>query len=525
MTFNEQIKKISENKQLLKLIIFTVISLATILRLFFAARIPHPGHGDYPFYYTVAENLVDGRGFQVDYIWHYLHHPETIVHTSNDWWMPLTSALISIPMFVFGKSLFVALWASIIAGVVLAVLTYFISKAYSNSRLVALLSSVLVLFMPDLFIKSLQTDSAMFYACFVSASLLCMMKGLIRPQFFLWAALLAGLTLLTRQDGFLLVPVMMGAIILSQQQSIRSKAITILLAIGIYLLVLSPLLVSNFKEYGKPFPPGPAKTMFVTEYEDMYTYSKELTLQNYLNMGASKIVLSKVKMAISHAWTLYERFGEFLSIFIIVGLVGLIVSRDKRQQWMLYFPPLLFFMGLLSFYILIVTTIGGGGAFLRSSMALTPFLVVIAVDMMNRMIPSRAVICSSILLVLTLFVYHDISDTKQLIEKTAHMSEELTKLKEIVAEDANDQGYKEVVIMTRDPWEVYHSTRYKAIQIPNDDMEVIYQVAQKYGANYLLLPAPREALTSIYEGKSADKRLLWVADVKDSDLKLFRFKL
>jgi 4-amino-4-deoxy-L-arabinose transferase-like glycosyltransferase len=524
MLSNEQIKKLSTNKPILLFVVFTALGLALFLRLFFASMISHPGHGDYPFYYTVAENLVDGRGFTIDYIWHYLNHPDAITHVSYDYWMPLTSLLISIPMFAFGKSLFAALLLPIIMGLALSVLTYFISKAYSDSRLTAFLSAGLVLFMPELFIKSLQTDSAIFYAFLVSASLLCIMKGVTHPKFFLLAGLVAGLAHLTRQDGLLLIPVIFATILLSRQQSLRAKAFTFSCALGIYLLVLSPLIVSNLREFGAPFPPGPSKTMFITQYEDLYVYSKELSFQNYLKLGPSEIVLSKVRMAISHAWHLYERFGEFLSILMIVGLAGLAVSVEKRKQWMLYFPPLLFLVILLSFYTLVATFIGGGGGFLRSGMALTPFLVVIAVDLMNRMIASKAVVCASILIVLTLFVYHDISDTKQLINTTTRLSARLMHLKKIVAEDANHQGVKDVVIMTRDPWEVYHSTRYKAIQIPNEGLEVIVTVAQKYGANYLLLPAPREALTPLYEGKTNDDRLLFVASVPDSELKLFRFK-
>jgi hypothetical protein len=525
MLFNNLIKNLSKNKPLLTGLVFVVLGFSLFLRLYFASKILHPGHGDYPFYYTVAENLVDGKGFQIDYIWHYLNHPNAIVHTSNDYWMPLTSVLISIPMFVLGKSLFAALLFPIIVGLAFSVLTYFISKIYSPSRLTAFLSAGLVLFMPELFIKSLQTDSAIFYAFLVSASLLCIIKGITHSTFFLWAGLFAGFAHLARQDGLLLIPVIMGTIFLSKQQSLRAKACTFLLAMGIYLVVLSPLMVSNLRAFGKPFPPGPSKTMFITQYEDLYVYSKELTFANYLKLGASEIAASKVKMAISHAWHLYERFGEFLSILMIVGLAAGVASKEKRQHWMLYFPPLLFFAILLSFYTLIATFIGGGGGFLRSGMALTPFLVVIAVDLMNRMIAEKGVICASILIVLTLFVYHDISDTKQLIDTTAHLSEKLIKLKNIIEKDANQQGNKDIVIMTRDPWEVYHSTRHKAIQIPNESLEVIYAVAQKYGANYLLLPAPREALTSFYEGKVVDDRLLFVANVKDSDMKLFRFKL
>jgi 4-amino-4-deoxy-L-arabinose transferase-like glycosyltransferase len=523
MLSNAHLERLFENRSFVIAVISAALAVALLLRLFFASLILHPGHGDYPFYYTVAENLVDGRGFQVDYIWHYLNHPKAIPYTSHDYWMPLTSTVISIFMFMFGKSLFVALLPSIFVGLALAVLTYFISKVYSPSRLTAFLSAGVMLFIPDLFIKSIQTDSAIFYAFFVSASLTFIVQGLTRPKFFLWAAAFSGLAHLSRQDGLLLIIVLLGMVLLSRQQSIRAKVVTMSLAFFIYLIILSPLLISNFREFRAPFPPALSKTMFMTEYEDLYTHSKDLTLQNYLKMGTSEIVLSKARAAISQSWKLYHRLGEFLSIFVILGIVSLATSHEKRQNWTLYFPPLFFFAALFSFYALVTTAVGGGG-FLRSSMALTPFFVIIGIDLMHRVIASKAIVCASVLFVITLFIYHDIADTRQMIDTTTRLGEQLTRLKAVVEEDAHREGIKEVVIMTRDPWEVYHSTRYKTLQIPNDGLEVIYTVAKKYGANYLLLPAPREAITALYEGKKVEDHLLFVANVKDSDLKLFRFR-
>jgi len=45
------------------------LTVAFIFRLVFASMAQYPGHGDYAFYYTVAENIADGKGFQTDYIW------------------------------------------------------------------------------------------------------------------------------------------------------------------------------------------------------------------------------------------------------------------------------------------------------------------------------------------------------------------------------------------------------------------------------------------------------------------------
>ncbi|MBD2104606.1 hypothetical protein [Leptolyngbya sp. FACHB-261] len=95
-----------------RLLIAGVVVVALLSRLMFVGLLHHPRHGDRAFYYTVAENLVDGRGFEVDYIWNYLSNPERLPHSSNDFWMPMTAVIISLSMFVFGKSLPAALLPS-----------------------------------------------------------------------------------------------------------------------------------------------------------------------------------------------------------------------------------------------------------------------------------------------------------------------------------------------------------------------------------------------------------------------------
>lgn len=84
---------------------------------------------------------------------------------------------------------------------------------------------------------------------------------------------------------------------------------------------------------------------------------------------------------------------------------------------------------------------------------------------------------------------------------------------------------EDIVIMTRNPWEVYHSTRYRAIQIPNEDLHTIYEVAQKLGVSDLLLAAPRKALGHVHQGIGVDTKFPYLAQISDSDMKLFRIAL
>jgi len=306
-------------QRLLALALLLLLAVGLIVRLTLASMMPHPGGSDFAFYYTVAENLVDGRGFQVDYIWNYLSAPETITHSSNDYWMPLTSLLISLPMSVLGKTIFVALLPSILTGLVLAVATYYLGKNYSDSNLVGLAAAFLTLFTPPLFHYSLRTDSTVYYALLCLSSLCLMTKGRDDPAFFLLAAACVGLAHLTRQDGVLLVVVLLAAILLAPLNR-RAKFAYMLLSVVLYALILAPLLVSNYRSFGRLLPPGPAKTMYLQEYEDLYSYSKDLSLETFLDWGVDEIILSRMNALLTNAKTIYLHLGQAMSVLAVVGI-------------------------------------------------------------------------------------------------------------------------------------------------------------------------------------------------------------
>ncbi len=350
-----------------------------------------------------------------------------------------------------------------------------------------------------------------------------MIKASSNPKFFILSSVCAGSAHLTRQDGVLLLLTLVGVILLSNHhRKIRFRYL--LLSLGIYLIVLSPLLITNYRIFGAPFPPGPSKTMFLTQYEDLYSYSKQLTLANYWDWGVSNIIVSKLQKALSIARQLYSFIGGFLAFFIAIGILGLILSPNRQSRWRMYLPPLLFLGFLYTFYTLIATFPGSqrGFGFHKSGMAIIPFLVVIAIDSINKNLSSKINVTLCILLVLSLFIPQSIQSARTAIVHNAQMGERLEKLKDVLVSDAQVQEQEEIVIMARSPWEVFHTTRFKSIQIPNENIEIIYKVAQHYGANYLLLPAPREALRALYTGDESDDRFQFVGNIPGSDMKLFR---
>jgi len=282
----QKIEVVLRRRWFLILLSGILLSTALIVRLILASTVRYPGHADLAFYYTVAENVAGGRGFEIDYVWNYLSGLEDIPHYSGDYWMPLTSAIISLPLLVFGKSLFAALLPSIFAGLLISGLTYFLGQSHTGSRLAAVSAFAIVLFIPDLFVSSLLTDCGIYHALFVSTSLFLIIKAQTHPKLFLVASVCAGLAYLTRQDGVLLIPILVLVILLSPLRLVANGKY-LALSLGVFLMVISPLLIANYRAFGAPFPPGPSRAMFFTEHEDLYAYSKELTLSAYWKWGGT----------------------------------------------------------------------------------------------------------------------------------------------------------------------------------------------------------------------------------------------
>ena len=89
-----------------------VLIVGIALRLQLATASQTPGHGDSAFYYTVAKNIVDGRGLVVDYVVYFFAGLVPITHYAGDFWNPLAEILLSLPMMLLGKSVFNALLAT-----------------------------------------------------------------------------------------------------------------------------------------------------------------------------------------------------------------------------------------------------------------------------------------------------------------------------------------------------------------------------------------------------------------------------
>lgn len=496
-----------------------IFAIAFIIRSILAYKSLHPGHGDNAFYFTLAQNIVNGRGFIIDYIWQYLTIPDNISHNAIEFWMPLSSVIMAAAMAIAGKSLFVALFPGILSGLLVPVIVYFWSRSFSESRFVQVGAAGLTLFLPTLVAFSIITDSTVYYVLFVSIAFFFMAKAQKKSIFYLCSAVFIGLAHLTRQDSVLLLPVLLLMIFVSSLR-VTAKLRWLFLALIVYAAVFSPVWISNIKQFGVPLSPGPSKAMFLTCYEDHYSYGKDLGWDSYSKWGLGNMVSSRVKAATNNIRTLYDSTGGLILILALTGLIGLFYSGEWRNRWRLYLPPILYALILIFFYSIIVPFNAEGGAFYRSALSICPFLTVVAVDFIYRQINSRKMAVVLIWLIgFYLFGYSSMLSVN-LVKKHNLLSAQMNELKIALKQHIVDG--QETTVMTRIPWEVHFSTGFKTLQIPNNDPDTIYMVAKRYGANFLILPGQRPVLDCLLDDSCSDSRFAKLVVIPGTGLTLFR---
>jgi hypothetical protein len=493
-----------------------------ILRFYLASFAKMPGHGDSAFYYTVAKNIADGRGPVIDYIVYYFSGLLPLPHYAGDFWNPSASFLIALPMLLFGKTISSALIAPIIAGIVPAAAGFLAGKKYSQSLAVGVLAGTLTFFSPFQVWFSVTTEAIIFAGAFGSLAIYLIMKSDESPRYFLAAAFFTGLANLIRQDNILLLVTLEICVIIAALPWKKKLAIAAAVA-GIHLLVLSPLIIKNYSELGVAFPPGPAKTAFLTTYEDFHSYNKEIdwyTLR--ATWGLKGILKRKLHTASENLGQVNYFLDPVFTWLIAAASVDLLIFHRSIAKLRLLIPALLFAILEYLFYSFIAS-FSGPGSLIKSLGILMPFICILIVDFFLNFLRPRVLLVG---LVILLSVYSGYQGFEKNYSSTIYYNnvyDQYTIVKSMILEDNPKRGPNtgDIAILARDTWDVYEGTGFKSVMVPNNDINTIIFVAQHYNAHYLLLPALRPQLDKIYTGSGPDPRFHLVGSIPNSDMKIY----
>ena len=558
--------QLNENKLLTTLkVMGTIFAFTLLVRLIAAIPIQRPGYMDAYYYYDGAEALYRGLGFNEEFIWNYLDDPPGIPHPSHLYWPPLSSILAYLSFLVFGPSYRAAQLPFILLSATLPLVTYYVSCQISPSRRHAIAAALLTAFSGYYTIYWASPDSFAPFAMTASLSLVAMAKGLKGDNLW-WFALsgaLAGLSHLTRADGVLLLAVLLIVIIftwwleecrksrprrsltgpfsgsktapanasdqakhhvdlrgLSLPQLVdtlrlRSLALVLFLAIAGYTLVMSPWFYRNWLAVGTPFPGAGTQTLFLRNYDEIFSYGRALTWQHYLIWGWGPILQSKLKaIGVNLMRLVAENMLIFLVPFILIGLWQL----RRRLEYLPFFVygPLLYLAMTLAF-----TFPGVRGGLFHSGGALLPFLFAAAMpglDMVIAWVARRrshwdvslaqrifTIGFIALAFFLSAFIYaRGVFGSHLLTPAWNQRDQVYTDIAAWLDENAPPKA----TVMVGNPPGFYYFSHRPGVVVPNEDIDLVLQACDRYGVEFVILDQnhPRP-LREVYSGEASHPRL------------------
>lgn len=492
-----------------------VFLLVLLVRALTALPLEQPGYFDAYYYYDVAENLYLGQGFVVAFIWNYLDNPTSVSHPSNLYWMPFPSILIYLSFLLFGPSYRASQVPFIILSALPSVLAYYLSHRLFGRLRYGLMAAIFVTFAGFYLPYWVSPDNFTPFGVATSFALLAMAWGLEKgkPFYFGLAGLLLGFSHLTRADGILLW-VVLGLVLLlafSQRKTnpwrVQDLLLSALLALGGYLLVMGPWFYRNWGVVGAPLSGAGTKTLFLRRYDDIFSYAQDLTWQGYLRWGWGAILGSKLRAAAHNGLVLLGALQFYLAPFVAIG--GWQVRRQR-----LYLPFFLY-AGLLYLTMTLLFTFPSmRGSMLHSTTALLPFLFALAppgidafVEFMARWrrgwhLPTARRFFSlgftGLTILISLFLYSQGVFFSPSREPILPLWNERNRIYIQAAQSLEGDA----PVMAINPPAYYYFTHRPALAIPNEEIGVILEVAQRYGAEYLILESDHPStLNDLYRGE------------------------
>jgi hypothetical protein len=509
---------------------------------------------DAAYYVDGALSLYEEQGFTLPVIWNYLDaKPDAPPHASSPgkasaagdsllerstdlarpshlYWMPLSSILAYLSFLLFGPTYRAAQVPFVLLSAALPVLAYVVARDVAQdtsplepararrhglcAALFALLSGFYAAFWvsPDAF------------APFAIAGGLCLWAlgrawrpglGAGHPAWFALTGLCAGLAHLARADGVLLLGT---ALLVGLFETVRhlgragqrSQAAhllwRLLLLVACYVVVMAPWFARNLGLIGRPLSTAGLRTLWLTDYDDLYSYGKPLTWSSYLAWGWGNILRSKLRALWLNAQTLaVVAWMIFLAPFGAIGVWRLRRQRLLQPAWI--YGLLLYLTMSLAF-----TFPGWRGGMLHSTTALLPALYTAAVEGLDAFVawvsrrrstwhPQAAVrfLCAG-------FVAFALLLSAGLYARGLHRYRS-PHLYDSVAAWMNAEGIEGVRTMVNDPASFYYHSRRASLSIPHADLDGVYAVMEAYGVDYLLLDKDNASLRGLYDAPESEQRL------------------
>jgi len=529
-----------------------VLFLAALLVRFLAAfPQQQPNYMDAAYYYVNALNLFQGRGFVEDFIWIYLDNPDSVPHPSHLYWMPFTSILVWLGMAIGGESYRAAQIMFVIFSALLAPITYGITYIVSRQRWYCWIAGLLAIFSGFYFWAWTAIDNFTPFAVTGSLALLAAWVAMNKDQlsvnneqntinnspftihnsqliFIILSGIFAGLAHLSRADGLLLL---IAIILVYLLRLMRAKysllriaqyalRLTIFLIIG-YLIVMAPWFIRNWRVAGTPVPTAGSQSIWLTSYDDLFSYGRELSPQTFFAQGIGPILQGRW-------WVLTTNLQTVLAVWGMIFLLPLTVTGfwTLRRHLLIQLAAMYALLLFLAMTLVFAFPGARGGLF-HSGAALLPYIYAAAVVGLDRgvdWIAARrrgwnarfakrffAVGLVVMAIFLSVFLYYQ----RVLKNNTWNSADQSYAA---IAGWVSRQNPAAIVMINNPPAYRYHGGGLSVV-VPNEGVDTTLQAARRYQVDYLILGSNDPALADIYRQAIDHPQLLFVKAV--GDIKIF----
>lgn len=447
-----------------------------------------PGYTDVFYHFNAAKRLATGFGLSDTYLWTYIGAPDRLPAPSHLYWMPLTSMLAAISMWLTQSPTYAA--AQIPFAVLLAltaILGFRIGWRLLRHRRGAWLTGLLTLF-SGFFARYWGAIDTFAPYAFIGA--LCLHAfGLAlttRQARSLWmlAGGLAALAHLTRNDGLLLIG--LGVLLaawrmIERRRALHRRIIYTALMLLTYLMVMSPWLLRNQFEIGRLLPVGGLDAIWFRSYDDLFNYPPEA---RPADLGIDGLIESRREALVNNGAT-------FVAVEGLIAMTPFMLIATWRRRRDPYLRPFWVYALLLHVVMTFVFPYPGyrGGLF-HSAAALVPFwgaLGVAGIDDAVKWIASRRrgwqpetakLVFSGGLLALAVALTLQTGFAGR-VAPTTGLPALYEELRLHIPAGSR--------VMINDPAALYYYTGFGGVVVPNEDPAAVLEIANQYDVTYLVL--------------------------------------
>ena len=505
--------------------LFAIILGGLLLRLLLLSLIHNPGLNDQNHYYNLGQRLVQGQGFTIDYVWHYSHVPDDIIHPI-DHWMPLAGVAVAVGMSLGGVTPHSALILFIMAGTGLPLLVYFATKQLNGSESSALIATAFTVVLPDIVWNSLRTDTTILNMVLITGSILLLNEGLRKNKWwmFVLSGIGVGLAYLTRNDSVLFMPMLVIVLVLYlwkgrdtvSRRTISSAMILIPLA---FAITIAPWLIRNQQELGMIGTAETSRMLFMVHQRDHYAYDTPITLETMLEQQSLNELLTKRLFEVGAAFKQMVISLDILVLIIPLGSTWLLWKRDK-DRLLLVAPVFIWLLGILVAYPILLPYKSQSGSFEKAYLTIVPLLIpmgALAIDHLIRLPIIKWLLVGGIVIWMSFSSYRVVQQETEFADTYYASIQVLVDTLETLPDVTGDN---EIRLMSQDPY-VMSTFGYTSVMTPLATREQVIELAQRYQIDYLLMPAGRPTLDDLYLGKTTDERFVLAAHIADAGVNPF----